>query len=187
MHIAPARPLAGSGVAAAVGAPAAAVGDRRELLDVDMHQLTRLFSLIAQRLGRRAAAAVAVVEAAQSRLHADAVHRRGVHAAHMGDEPRAAAGAAAQLDHPLSLRLGGAPRAVTGPAAAVPHARFALAAVAVEPLACCLVVDLEPLRRRGHAPAVLDEADHLEALGRGEGRVGMLGPSSLCHVFSWGR
>ena len=64
------------------------------------------------------------------------------------------AGAAAQLDHPLSLRLGGAPRAVTGPARSVPHARFALAAVAVDPLACCLVVDLEPLRRRGHAPAV---------------------------------
>ena len=80
--------------------------------------------------------------------------------------PRAAAGATAQLDHPLSLRLGGAPRAVAGSARSVPQARFALAAVAVAPFAHSLVVDLEPLRGSRHAPAVGGDEVGLVSGGR---------------------
>ena len=77
--------------------------------------------------------------------------------------PGAAAASAAQLDHLLALGLGGAPRAVTGPARSVLQARAALAAVAADPLAGRLVVDLEPLRHSRHAPAVLDdEPGHFE-------------------------
>ena len=185
MHVAVSDSLAGFGVAAAVGAPAAAVGDRWEFLDVDVHQLAGFVSLVSQRFGGGwaggwAGAAVAAVEAAQSRSDADAVHRGWVHGELLGDEPAAAAAAAAQLDHLLALRLGGAPQAVTGSARSVPHARFALVAVAVDPFACCLVVALKPLRGSRRALAVSgDEAGHLEARCWGEGRVGVLGPSSV--------
>ena len=71
-------------------------------------------------------------------------------------------------------------RAVAGPARAVLETRCTLGPVAVAPLARRLVVDLEPLRDGGHAPAFLDdESDHLEPMRRGERRVGVLGPSNL--------
>ena len=61
-------------VAAAVEVPAAAGGDRREFLDVNMGQLARMVSLIAD---HRSCRAVARVETTEAGLVQDGLHRRG--------------------------------------------------------------------------------------------------------------
>lgn len=70
-------PPSAGGLAAAVPAPPSSIGDARELLDVDMDQLTRTFALVVTHrpTGRGGGGAVADVETADTVVVQDAPHR----------------------------------------------------------------------------------------------------------------
>ena len=107
MNTYPAR-WRGAGVAAAVGPVPAAVGDRGELVDVDVHQLARCFSHIALGL---LGGAVAGVEASHALGVEDLLHRGGGQADLRGDAGRAPAPPPAQIKHLGAFRVAGTARA----------------------------------------------------------------------------
>jgi len=169
----------GAGVrrpASTVGAPAAAGGNARQLLDVHVDQLARGFAHVPLRLR---GGAVADVEAPQARLVQDRLHCRGRQADPVGD-PGGAPSPGAQLDDPPPGRLRCARRAPAGPAGAIGQAVGALVEVTVAPLARRLGADLEPLGGRRDRPTLLeDHRDHLPALAHRQLGVAVL--PNLCH------
>ena len=100
-HVAAA--LAGPGVAASVDSPAAAVGDRGELLDFNMDEVAGVVAHIAHRLVPRGL--VAGVEVAQALAVEDLLHRGGRRADLGANPPSAASVAAAQLDASVALQV----------------------------------------------------------------------------------
>ncbi|MEA3213880.1 MAG: hypothetical protein QOJ19_36, partial [Acidimicrobiia bacterium] len=120
--------------AAAVELPAAAVGDGRQFLDVNVDELARTFPLIAPHRRLGACGPITPVETGQSGPAQNGLHGRGGQADLLRDALRPAAALEAPFHHPLRNWLQGRRWRAPRPAGAVPETGLAFPQEAVRHL-----------------------------------------------------
>ena len=182
VYVARTRVTAVCVVASSVHAPAAAIGDGRQFLDIDVDQLAWTFPLIAaDRFVSRCS--ITHIQASHSGLIQDALHGRSSQPHVMGDPLGALTSLPTEPDHPTSYRPRSTVRGPMRPRRPVHQTSIALDKEPVPPLTHRLGIDLEPSSGRLNRPTTIqDTTDHPSAPLRRQRRIRMLPQScSVSH------
>jgi hypothetical protein len=147
--------VATGGDAAAVGAPAAAVGDSAELFDVYVHQIAGVLAFVAAH--RFTGGPVQVRQPRHAFADQHPVHGRGVHPEPAGDHRRAELSLRAQVLDPSHQRPPCCSGLAVWSAGSVDHPGWPVTPVPVGPPLRGGHRDLEPFRGAAQRPAVVDD------------------------------